>query len=223
VAATLGTAIAAVGALTYTAQTAHTAEQGQYTDRFTKAVEQLASDKINVRLGGIYAMERLASDSERDRGAITEVLSSYLRQRFPEADSPQCHAAPAPPRLAADIRTVFTVLGRRTDADKKATPTDLSGICPPVPTDLRGLNLAYANLSGARLDHQLLPQVNLTGANLFRTGLDGANLDHAVLIEADLTEADLRNTNLTGTDLSRTLTDSARFEGANLTDAVGTP
>ncbi|MDT5082421.1 MAG: hypothetical protein QOJ80_7058, partial [Mycobacterium sp.] len=35
-------------------------EQGQVTDRFTKAVEQLGSeDKVNVRLGGIYSLERL--------------------------------------------------------------------------------------------------------------------------------------------------------------------
>jgi cell division protein FtsL len=29
-------------------------EQGQVTERFTRAIEQLASDKLDVRLGGIY-------------------------------------------------------------------------------------------------------------------------------------------------------------------------
>ena len=33
-------------------------EQGQVTDRYTKAIEQLGSDKLDVRIGGIYALER---------------------------------------------------------------------------------------------------------------------------------------------------------------------
>ncbi|MBY0374073.1 MAG: hypothetical protein K2Q23_08770, partial [Bryobacteraceae bacterium] len=47
------------------------AEQGHITDRFTKAVEQLGKmddqkPNIPVRLGAIYALERIARDSERD-------------------------------------------------------------------------------------------------------------------------------------------------------------
>jgi len=30
-------------------------QQGQLTDRYTRAIEQLGSDKQDVRLGGIYA------------------------------------------------------------------------------------------------------------------------------------------------------------------------
>ena len=33
------------------------------TDRYTKAIEQLGSDKLDVRIGGIYALERVARDS----------------------------------------------------------------------------------------------------------------------------------------------------------------
>jgi hypothetical protein len=40
--------------------------EGQATDRYTKAIEQLGSDKIDVRIGGIYALERVARDSPRD-------------------------------------------------------------------------------------------------------------------------------------------------------------
>src|SRR4029453_11591667 len=37
--------------------------QGHITDRYTKAIEQLGRDKLDVRLGGIYALERIATDS----------------------------------------------------------------------------------------------------------------------------------------------------------------
>lgn len=49
------------------------------TERYTKAVEQLAHDDDSVRLGGIYALERIAHDSERDRDTIIDVLCAQLR------------------------------------------------------------------------------------------------------------------------------------------------
>lgn len=59
------------------------AEQGQLTERFTRAVDQLGSDRLDLRLGGIYALERIARDSPPDRATIGEVLTAYIRQRSP--------------------------------------------------------------------------------------------------------------------------------------------
>ena len=39
-------------------RTVEITEQGQVTDRYSKVVEQLGSDKLDVRIGGIYALER---------------------------------------------------------------------------------------------------------------------------------------------------------------------
>ena len=64
----LGVAFTAFG-LIYTARTLKSAQEGQITDRYTKAVEQLASPAVDVRLGGIYALQRLAADSSRDNAA----------------------------------------------------------------------------------------------------------------------------------------------------------
>jgi hypothetical protein len=55
-------------------------EQGQVTDRCTKAIEQLASDKgLDVQTGGIYALERIAGDSPRDHPTVMEVLAAFIR------------------------------------------------------------------------------------------------------------------------------------------------
>lgn len=43
--------------------TAHDATERQVTELYTKAVEQLGSDKAAVRLGGLYALERVAQDN----------------------------------------------------------------------------------------------------------------------------------------------------------------
>ncbi|HEY6248387.1 MAG TPA: hypothetical protein VI685_00410, partial [Candidatus Angelobacter sp.] len=53
--------------------------EGQITDRFAKAIEQLGAAKAGVRVGGIYALERIAKDSERDHWTVMEVLTAYIR------------------------------------------------------------------------------------------------------------------------------------------------
>ncbi len=41
-------------------------QEGQITERFSRAIEHLGDDRLAVRLGGIYALERIARDSPRD-------------------------------------------------------------------------------------------------------------------------------------------------------------
>jgi hypothetical protein len=81
--------------------------EGQITDRFTKAIEQLGSlddkgkPKLEIRLGGIYALERIARDSERDHTVIMEVLTTYVREHSPrKADDPKDQKTPQkPPKM----------------------------------------------------------------------------------------------------------------------------
>jgi hypothetical protein len=44
-------------------------EQGQVADRYTRAIDQIGSEQVSVRVGGIYALERIARDSERDHSS----------------------------------------------------------------------------------------------------------------------------------------------------------
>ena len=48
---TLGAGLFAVAALVYTARNFTLSREGQVTDRYTKAIEQLGSDKLDVRTG----------------------------------------------------------------------------------------------------------------------------------------------------------------------------
>jgi hypothetical protein len=54
----LGASLFAAGALMYTRANFSLARQGQVTDCYTKVIEQLGSDKLDVRIGGIYALEK---------------------------------------------------------------------------------------------------------------------------------------------------------------------
>ena len=84
------------------------AEEGQVTERFTRAIEQLGNDKMAIRLGGIYALERIAKDSEKDHGPVMEVLTAYVRENAPRQNPPK-----VPDRPATDIQAILTVIGRR--------------------------------------------------------------------------------------------------------------
>jgi hypothetical protein len=62
--------------------------EGQITERFTRAIDQLGSEKLEVRLGGIYALERIARASKSDHTPIMEVLTAYVREHFATRSGP---------------------------------------------------------------------------------------------------------------------------------------
>jgi hypothetical protein len=88
----LGGAVLLLGAY-FTWRQLSVTREGQLTERFTRAVDQLGSDHVDVRLGGIYALERIARDSDIDRATIGEVLTAYVRGHAPLAARPEGAAA----------------------------------------------------------------------------------------------------------------------------------
>jgi len=58
-------------------------EQSQITERFTRAVDQLGSESIYMRIGALHALERIGRDSENDVVAVLRLLSSFVRNQSP--------------------------------------------------------------------------------------------------------------------------------------------
>jgi hypothetical protein len=177
-------------------------EQGQITDRFTRAIDQLGADKLDVRLGAIYSLARIMRDSADDEGTIVDVLAAFVREHT--------HSSSAL-ALATDVQAVLMVLGRRPHPDR--TVPDLSR------TWLRYAGMSYGNyrqlwLLGADVRYALL-----TGSNLSKATLAGANLAGADLTGADLTGADLTGADLTGAHLSGANLAGAHLSGVKLTGA----
>src|SRR5215208_850866 len=195
-------------------ETLRLTEQGQITDRFTRAIDQLgATDdktgapRLEIRIGGFYALERIAKDSpERAYSAVMEVLTAYARKNSPLSKEPQNNQQDmehSPQELPADIRAIVDVLRRR---EAHRVPKEQQ-----VRLDLHRTNLSGANLSEA----------NLSGANLSEASLSGANLHEAILDESDLsganlTQAHLLRANLEGATLYEVNLDRANLYGANL-------
>ncbi len=65
---------------------ARIAQQGQFTERFSRAAEHLGSGQLPLRLGGIYALWRLAQDSpEHDVISVIDILCAFVRDPPPGA------------------------------------------------------------------------------------------------------------------------------------------
>jgi uncharacterized protein YjbI with pentapeptide repeats len=63
------------------------ATEKNVTELYTKAADQLGSDKAPVRLAGLYALERLAHGNPLQRQSIVNVICAYLRMPYtPPAD-----------------------------------------------------------------------------------------------------------------------------------------
>jgi hypothetical protein len=246
----IATAITAVAALFYTAKTLQStqnqyglSEQGQVTDRFSKAVEHLGSDKIDVRLGGIYSLERLARDSPKDQPTIIEILSAFVRTQAP-ADGPQCvmpkivrlhnadiqwkYSGPLP-KMEVDVQAAVTVLGRRDTHHDAGTLPDLSSSCL-IQAQVTGGSLAGANfyrtkLGAALFDHTDLRCVILSVVDLPTAVFHESNLNRAYLFGikanwASFERADMRGTELANADLRNASLAGANLSGAELRSAI---
>jgi hypothetical protein len=143
--------------------------QGQASERFTRAIDQLGSDRLEVRLGGIYGLEQIAQQAPDNRLAVTQVLIAYLHRSSPAAARPTTQPAESttqpvePLRVRApDVQAALTILVRR----------------KPLATDPR-LDLSDLDLRGTDLRGATFSQVYLEGADFRDADLRGADLEHA--------------------------------------------
>jgi uncharacterized protein YjbI with pentapeptide repeats len=204
----LGGAVLLIG-LYFTLRNLQLTQDRQITEHYTRAVEQLGSDKLEVRLGAIYALERIARDSERDHWPIMEILTAYVREHAPWKETEQgSKKGPSPetpptqnheplPKPTTDVQAILTVIGRRTRTHGRGEDQHLN----LAKTDLRG-----ADLWEAHLEEAFLMEAHLEGAQL-----SSAHLEWALFLEAHLEGAELSFAHLDGAQLA-----DAHLEGASL-------
>jgi uncharacterized protein YjbI with pentapeptide repeats len=175
------------------------------TERFTRSIEQLGNKEETIRIGGIYALERISNDSPRDGWTIMEVLSSFVRGK----QNIKGQDLDGLPSIRTDSQAALTVISRR--------QTELESVSQYL--DLSLSNLTEANLVGANLDRVKLSSSALIKADLREASLNLANLSHANLHGANLTKVQLERANLIQADLSNTNLSSANLHEANLNKA----
>jgi hypothetical protein len=231
-----------------TQRTLELAEQGQITDRFTQAVDQLGAvegDKkiMETRMGGIYALGRIAKESAEDYWPIMQILASYVQQHAPwqravdsegdssaaepsaaespDAESPDAESPDAEPlrfgHKNPDVQACLTVIGRRTQTSSEEKQRLI----------LERTDISFAFLPEANLTRVWLVGSNLTSANLWKTNFGAASLSEANFHRAYLAGANLTDAILDKATLDRAYVDEAtvlnraHLNGADLSTVYG--
>lgn len=230
------------------------AEQGQITDRINKAVEGLGSEKsikrlylkkqngdpdyskpvmeevtapnLEVRIGAVYALERIAQDSERDHLQVMEILCAYIRQNCQIAEPIFTDDLQQRPVVRSDIQTAITVIGRRNKNRKKIerenryrldfNRCDLSGVnfkqgdfdsaefnlCRIEAALFDGCSLIGAQFLGSVLNHTSWLNANLMGARLDKVVINRPIPQPGGMVDSINMAKNLIAVNFSGADLS---------------------
>lgn len=200
------------------------AERGQVTGRFNAAIGNLSSPAVDVRLGGIYGLERLMRDSPYDQPTVVTLLTAYVREHTHGQVDGSADARPA-----TDVQAAMTVLANRDATRDGSGDFDLRnvrlrnlgymGMWDRVRQRVIGINFPEADFSDADLGSADLEHAHLAGAVLVGTSLREATLDGTELADAVLTDADLARSHLVRADLRRIQATGAHFDDTYLTRA----
>ncbi len=203
-------------------KTLNAAREGQLPDRYTKAVGQLGSDNLDVRIGGIYALQHIARDSpEIYHPMVIEVLATFVREHSHEQwPLPKHETDPAPPRTTRpDVQAAANIICYQ---DHIPYLFDLAHVELPG-AKLPGAKLQGVNFEGgaildrANFINADLREARLSSASLHGTLLEYADLSGATLIGADLSYTTLKNVNLRGASLAFAHFHHADFTAMDLT------
>jgi uncharacterized protein YjbI with pentapeptide repeats len=193
------------------------ARESLYTSLFTKAVEQLGTTRevketktvdgeektisrtepnIEVRLGAIYALERIAQDSERDHWPIMETLCAYVRNN-----------AGLTAELPDDIEGTLDI-NKQIWPQQEKNPAKWIDKLKPMRTDVQAALTVVGRRSIKRVsfEHQLAQttsnkeayRLNLSDCNLNKAILRGLNFDHARFDRSSLIGAKFHDAQICG-------------------------
>ena len=190
------------------------AQQSSLNERYERGAEMLGDGILSVRLGGIYALRRLAEEHPEQYHIQTiELLCAFVRDptkdRNVERPPNLHHELEHYITLRADVQEVIRAIGSR-------SPTGIAlERTRGIRLYLRDAQLDSLQVQGAILSRAWLTNANLSNAVLRDADLSGARLRQAILSDADLRRADLSNANLRGADLSRTILENANLSGTD--------
>mmetsp|Transcript_17963 Transcript_17963/g.27331 ORF Transcript_17963/g.27331 Transcript_17963/m.27331 type:complete len:452 (-) Transcript_17963:119-1474(-) len=237
---------------------AEVAKQGQITDRINVAVEGLGAEKtvqrdgqehtepnMEVRIGAIYALERIAQDSDRDHVQIMEILCAYVRQNSPASSGIAIDIEPIPEerhsirswrrvadeklavfkrslRPRSDIQTTLEVIGRRSGHQ-----IEIEANRVPIANIAESIEAFWARDKDEDTPSNLVSfkfassswRWDTWGYRGFRLDLSGANLQGFRLSGAFLKQAFFHGSLLQGADLSAAQLDGANFNRVDLSGA----
>ncbi len=202
--------------LFFTGQELSLSREAQISERFTTAINQIGSSSLEIRLGGIYALESIAKHSPEIALPTVDVFTAFIREHAPiEEDLGRI-------KDKKDVEAAMNVVCCR-GIDIAEFAIDLRGV------DLRRKTFLHPHLNKANFNHSILSEASFINAeledaqfmeaSLIRTKLVAANLENANLFNALMKEVNLSNANLRAADLRGGVLVRANLNGADLRGA----
>jgi Pentapeptide repeats (8 copies) len=216
-------------------------QQRRVTESFSKAVEQLAHEKIEARLGGIYTLERLAIEAIAQVRPLPwwrRLLLRLLRRNQPPSADPvsdlywtvmetltafvrERARSQEPEASASGITAQPDLLQARAQSDPKPQPSE-----PKPSTDIAAVLAVIRRRPDAGREHETwrgwrfdFNTTDLRGAHFIGAHLEGAYLREAHLEGAILVAAHLKGARLTRAHLEGAYLTRAHLERAYLSEA----
>ena len=220
-------------------------QESHYTELFTKAVEQLGADKvvkvtrpeeapdigkglvtwveektvrnIEVRIGAIYALERVLKESKDLKVSfdeqIVDTLSAYVREncKYPIKTLGPLENRPLPNEFDGFYEYQDSLREKLFEFRRGEMPANVSDVQAAISAlkrysigiafrnsinDSNFINLRNVNFQGADLSGIILSNADLTSAHL-----EGSDLSGAVFHGVDFTLAKMEGVNLSGATL----------------------
>ncbi len=172
-------------------------------ESFSRATSELASDRLESRLGAIFSLEQIANTNPSYYWTIIEILESFIRYRGAIDISDSNFE-----KVKPDVQAALTAIIRRQGVDPEGKIIDLESTC-----------LNYASLNNA---HCLIDakRIKLNGFRFYKCQLVKANFFRAILSEISFREANLEGANFSDTELDRVTFFGANCRGADFSNAV---
>jgi hypothetical protein len=151
-------------------------------ETFTRAVEHLADDKPDIRIGACLALGHIATDPMWQMDAVN-LLCSWIRHQQPSEPTHQSpYAAESSLRWRApDLQVALDVVSTIELDENRYLQLYMADLRPAM---LYERDLRRADLRLVKLQNADLRRANLSGAHL-----EGANLVGAILLGTDMTGA----------------------------------
>jgi uncharacterized protein YjbI with pentapeptide repeats len=170
------------------------ATERRITELYTKAADQLGSEKAPVRLAGLYALERLAQNTPEQRQTIVDVICAYLRMPYtppdeqsPAEDAPaEAHTRYENRRQEQQVRLTaqnilshnLRIVGRLRRRWWQRTPLNVLA-WPGIELELTGALLLEFSLTDCQLDCANFTRAQFIGKAYFK----GARFTNGAIFE----------------------------------------
>ena len=202
-----------------TSKVQHDANEQQM---FNDATAKLGNDSSSVRIGGIYALDKLAKlhlerSNQDDLASIVEILCAHLRETTQQKDY-QENYEDKPSNEIQSLLKVLIELNQSNEEEQEDRQFN------PVRLNLSGAYLVGANLESACLNRADLSgtdmrEADLSQARLHKANLEKAKMQRASLWGAQMQKARLQAAEMQGADLYDTQMQGAYLQGARMQKA----